>query len=89
MNKYKPEGMLISSPENGELISSEKGLERALEKQITLEAPAILCDQDFNLHVSLGPKLKGIIPRSRLSANNSDNNFFDFNSSCHYKILLP
>ena len=64
MNKYKPEGMLISSPENGELISSEKGLERALEKQITLEAPAILCDQDFNLHVSLGPKLKGIIPRS-------------------------
>ena len=64
MNQYKPEGMLISSYENCELISSEKGLERALEKQIILEAPATLCDQDFNLHVTLGGKIKGIIPRS-------------------------
>ena len=64
MNQYKPEGMLISSYENTELISSEKGLEKALEKQIILEAPATLCDQDFNLHVSLGGRLKGIIPRS-------------------------
>lgn len=63
MNRYKPEGMLISSYENGELISSEKGLEKALEKQITLEAIAVLCDQDFNLHVSLTSKIKGIIPR--------------------------
>ena len=64
MNQYKPEGMLISTSENLELISTEKGLERALEKQIILEAPAILCDQDFNLHVSLGGKIKGIIPRA-------------------------
>lgn len=66
MNQYKPEGMLISSYENTELISSEKGLERALEKQLILEAPATLCDQDFNLHVSLGSKVKGIIPRSEI-----------------------
>lgn len=66
MNQYKPEGMLISTFENSELISSEKGLERALEKQIILEAPATLCDQDFNLHVSLGAKIKGIIPRSEV-----------------------
>ncbi len=66
MNQYKPEGMLISSFENSELTSSEKGLERALEKQIILEAPATLCDQDFNLHVSLGGKIRGIIPRSEV-----------------------
>lgn len=63
MNQYKPEGMLISTFENSELISSEKGLERALEKQIIIEAPATLCDQDFNLHVSLGGNIQGIIPR--------------------------
>jgi len=66
MNQYKPEGMLISSYENTELISTEKGLEKALEKQLILEAPATLCDQDFNLHVSLGGKIKGIIPRSEV-----------------------
>ena len=66
MNRYKPEGMLISTLENCEMLASEKGLERALEKQLILEAPATLCDQDFNLHVSLGGRLKGIIPRSEV-----------------------
>lgn len=72
MNNYKPEGVLISSIENGELISSEKGLERALEKQITLEAVAVLCDQDFNLHVSLASNVKGIIPRNEAQYAESD-----------------
>lgn len=63
MNQYSPEGTLISTFQNHEYISSQKGLEKALEKQIILEAPAILCDHDFNLHVSLGCKIKGIIPR--------------------------
>ena len=58
--------MLISTLENCEMLASEKGLERALEKQLILEAPATLCDQDFNLHVSLGGRLKGIIPRSEV-----------------------
>lgn len=72
MNRYKPEGMLISTTENLELISSEKGLERALEKQIILEAPAVLCDQDFNLHISLGSGIKGIIPRSEAQFPSSE-----------------
>ena len=72
MNQYKPEGMLLSTFENSELISTEKGLERALEKQIILEAPATLCDQDFNLHVSLGTRVKGIIPRSEIQYPASD-----------------
>ncbi len=63
MNQYKPEGALISTFENQEYTSTEKGLERALEKQIILEAPVILCDQDFNLHVALSGKIEGIIPR--------------------------
>lgn len=63
MNTYLPEGSLIGTPKNHEYISSLCGLERALERQIILEAPAILCDRDYQLHVSLGPHAKGIIPR--------------------------
>lgn len=72
MNQYKPEGMLIATFENHELTSSEKGLERALEKQIILEAPATLCDQDFNLHVSLGGKIQGIIPKREVQYPDSE-----------------
>ena len=63
MNHYVPEGNLISTFENHEYISSLKGLERALEKQIILEAPAVLCDHNFNLHVALSSGIRGIIPR--------------------------
>ena len=66
MNHYVPEGNLISTFENHELTSNIKGLEKALERQIILEAPAILCDHNFNLHVSLGSKIKGIIPREEV-----------------------
>ena len=66
MNQYKPEGTLISTIQNHEYVSSQKGLERALEKQIILEAPAILCDHDFNLHVALGGKIRGIIPKDEV-----------------------
>jgi len=73
MNQYKPEGSLISTFQNHEYISSQKGLERALEKQIILEAPAVLCDHDFNLHVALGGGIKGIIPRCEVQyAKNED-----------------
>lgn len=66
MNRYKPEGMLISTFQNHEFTSTQKGLERALERHIILEAPAILCDHNFNLHVSLGEKIRGIIPREEV-----------------------
>lgn len=66
MNHYTPEGNLISTFQNHELTSNLKGLEKALEKQIILEAPAILCDHNFNLHVSLGSKIRGIIPRDEV-----------------------
>ena len=63
INRYKPEGSRISTIQNREYISSAAGLEKALEKQIILEAPAILCDHNFNLHVSLGGGISGIMPR--------------------------
>ena len=66
MNQYTPEGTLISTFQNHELISTYSGLERALEKQIILEAPAVLCDHNFNIHVSLGAKIRGIIPRDEV-----------------------
>ena len=72
MNKYLPEGMLISSFQNHELISTQKGLEKALEKQTILEAPAILCDHNFNLHIALGAKVKGIIPREEVQYSKNE-----------------
>lgn len=66
MNQYTPEGNLIATFQNHELISSYSGLEKALEKQIILEAPVILCDHNFNLHVALGSKIRGIIPREEV-----------------------
>lgn len=66
MNQYTPEGSLIKTFQNHELISSFKGLEKALDKQLILEAPVVLCDHNFNLHVSLGAGIKGIIPREEV-----------------------
>lgn len=66
MNKYMPEGMLIKQGENFELISSRAGLEKALEKQIILEAPVTMCDHGLNLHVELGGGVMGIIPRDEV-----------------------
>ncbi|MBE6537025.1 MAG: S1 RNA-binding domain-containing protein [Ruminococcaceae bacterium] len=62
-NVYKPEGARISTIQNREYVSSLSGLEKALERQLILEAPAILCDHNFNLHISLGGGISGIIPR--------------------------
>jgi small subunit ribosomal protein S1 len=66
MNVYTPEGTRIGTAKNKEYISSEAGLERALEKQVILEAPVILCDRKFDLHVSLCPSIYGIIRRDEV-----------------------
>ena len=66
MNEYKPEGLLIKTERNYEYISSKAGLERALERQVILEAPVALCDHNFDLHVELCAGVKGIIPREEV-----------------------
>ena len=62
MTEYLPEGCLISSPENQDIINSEFLLKEACSNGKILEAKAKLCDSDHNLIVNLG-NMKGVIPR--------------------------
>ena len=66
MNRYMPEGMIAKTEKNIEYTSSFEGLERALEAQAIIEAPVLLCDRDFNLHVELPSGIRGIIPREEV-----------------------
>ena len=65
MNKYKPEGLLTRNLKNYEYTSSLEGLYKALEEGVILEAPAVLCDHNLNLHVELCGK-EGIIPKNEV-----------------------
>lgn len=62
MKKYCPEGALIMTPDNQSCIRSIFALQEAMLQKKTLEARALICDNDHNLHVDL-PCAKGIIPR--------------------------
>ena len=70
MNIYKPEGMLIATPENREYLSSFASLERACMQGAILEANAIMCDENLNLYVDLGI-CKGIIEKSEAVYSNN------------------
>lgn len=59
---YQPEGVLITTAANREMISSVSGLERAMLTGRTLEARAMLCDSAQNLIIDLNG-MKGVIPR--------------------------
>lgn len=61
-NSYLPEGSLINTLENRELISSLQGLERAMIYGKILEATAVLCDESSKLHVDLFG-MRGFIER--------------------------
>ena len=63
MNRYLPEGGLISTRENREYISSVEGLERAMAEGKILEGMAIACDRELNITVDLYG-IKGIIPKN-------------------------
>ena len=60
--QFQPEGALLCTSRNKELLASVAGLERAWREGITLEAPAILCDARMRLHVDLGC-MRGYIER--------------------------
>ena len=66
MNKYMPEGALISTLRNREYTSSIAGLEAAREGGVILEGEVMLCDHNFNLHVDLCPRVRAIIPRDEV-----------------------
>ncbi len=61
-NSYAPEGTRIGKSENTEYISSMQGLEKAMLQGKILEATALVCDRDMNLHVDLYG-IDGIIER--------------------------
>lgn len=62
-NCYKPEGMIISTPQNREYITCGRlGLEKAAERGAIVEAVALLCDSEMNLHVDVYG-VRAIIPR--------------------------
>lgn len=62
MSEYLPEGKLVSSQENINILQSPQLLSEAMNEQKILEAKAIICDPHHNLIVDLG-SMKGIIPR--------------------------
>lgn len=62
-NAFTPEGDNIYSKENISYISSISGLERAMSEGRILEAVAVSCDSELNLHVDL-PCAQAIIPKS-------------------------
>ena len=66
MNEYKPEGALIGSTRNYRLTSTVEGLKRAQASGEILEARAVLCDHNFNLHVDLGSGIRAMIPRDEV-----------------------
>lgn len=63
MNRFFPEGSLLSTPENKAAVSSISALREAMEKGTVLEGRAGVCDSGHNLIVDL-PCGKGIIPRT-------------------------
>ena len=72
MNQFKPEGMLITSAKNYELTRSYEGLRYAMEKRLTIEAAAVMCDHELNLIVELCPEIKAIIPKNESVYNPSE-----------------
>ena len=63
MKTFMPEGSLIGTQENQNTFTSRASLKDAFYSRKILEARAVMCDKQHNLHVDLGC-MKGIIPRN-------------------------
>ena len=62
MTNYPPEGFLINTRENIHALSSYDAFYKAFTDKKHLEARAIYCDREHNLHIDFG-FIHGIIPR--------------------------
>ena len=62
MPDYRPEGRIICNKTTGTSSFSSAALYEAMTRGSILEARALLCDNEHNLHVNLGC-MRGIIPR--------------------------
>ncbi len=66
INTYKPEGMLLGTTRNRELLALGKGgLEKAMLQGIIMESTVLLCDGNMDLHIDLRGAV-GIIPREEV-----------------------
>lgn len=63
MTEYKPEGILIDTPENQTAIKNPAALTEAQQSGKILEARAVICNSAHDLIVPLGGGIRGIIPR--------------------------
>lgn len=61
-NLFMPEGCRISQLTNKAALATPQDIEKAAQSGTILEANALLCDREMNLHVDLGC-MQGIIPR--------------------------
>lgn len=92
MQKYLPEGCLFDTPSNQSYIRDIRGLFRACEENITLEARAVICDSAHNLYVDLCG-IRGFIPREEAAIGISDGSVRDIaiisrvNKPVCFKIL--
>ena len=62
MSVFYPEGFLIGRAENRAAMGSISALREAMLRETVLEARAVKCDKDHNLHIALGC-MEGVIPR--------------------------
>ncbi len=63
MQNYRPEGRIICDRKNCGAMISDSALAEAMTRGMILEARALLCDNEHNLHVDLGC-MRGIIPKN-------------------------
>ncbi len=71
MKSYRPEGRIIYNKTAGNAVYSAASLYEAMANGTILEARALLCDNEHNLHVDLGC-MRGIIPRNECAIGISD-----------------
>lgn len=76
MKKYYPEGVLFESRQNKRYLESVTGLRECFFEEKILEARAVLCDSEHNLHVDLGT-IHGIMPREECAVGISDGSVRD------------
>lgn len=76
MKKYYPEGLLIEKKYNKKAMESFSDLRESFLENRILEAKALLCDNEHNLHVNLG-EIKGIIPRKECAIGIADGSVRD------------
>lgn len=79
--KFIPEGW-----ENANESFSKNDLEQAMNDKSILQGVVENCDSNYNLHVSFGDNIKGVIPRNELEAINVDEFGFCNPNICKNKV---